>query len=294
MKTLEDILCRQPETLREALTLLSDEATRGVLLSGGTDLIVQWQAGAVPMPEQIIDLSAVPELKNISEQDGRILIGAGVTHAAIRNHALTRGALPALVASCASIGARQIQSRGTLGGNVANASPAGDASPALLVADACVVTASLAGERCIPMKDFLLDYRKIDRHPDELILRFELTPCPKGGIELFSKIGTRGAQAISKVMGACRIVMHKGIVEQIALALGSVAATAIRLPETEALLTGKTLTEKLVDEAEACVMQEVHPIADIRSTAEYRRWVSGRIVRGFLASRMTGFGPPSC
>ncbi|MDD2237731.1 MAG: FAD binding domain-containing protein, partial [Kiritimatiellae bacterium] len=135
MKTLEEIFCRQPETLNEALTLLSDEATRGVLLSGGTDLVVQWQAGAVPMPEQVIDLSAVPELKEISAQDGRICIGACVTHAAIRNHALTREALPALVAACASIGARQIQSRGTLGGNVANASPAGDASPALLVAD---------------------------------------------------------------------------------------------------------------------------------------------------------------
>lgn len=288
MKTLEDILCRQPKSLHEALTLLSNEATRGTLLSGGTDLIVQWQAGALPMPEQIIDLSAVPELKQFSEQNGRLLIGAGVPHFVIRNDERVRKALPALVEACASIGARQIQSRGTLGGSVANASPAGDVAPALLVADAYVVTASLAGERCIPMKEFLLDYRKIDRHPDELILRFELTPCPEGGIELFSKIGTRGAQAISKVMGACRIVTHKGIVEQIALALGSVAATAMRLPETEALLTGKMLCEELVDEAEACVMREVKPIADIRSTAEYRRWVSGRIVRGFLASRMAG------
>lgn len=288
MKTLEDVCCRQPGSLQEALTLLHDESTRGPLLAGGTDLVVQWRAGAVPIPEQVIDLSAVPELKELSVQGDSIRIGAGVTHAAIRNDESVCRSLPALAAACASVGAAQIQSRGTLGGNVANASPAGDTAPALLVAEACVVTASLAGERRIPLREFLVDYRKIDRRPDELILRFELAPCPAEGTEHFCKIGTRGAQAISKVMGACRAVVRDGTIEQMALALGSVAATAIRLPETEERLVGQTLCEALVNEAEACTMREVHPIADIRSTAEYRRWVSGRIVRGFLESLMQG------
>ncbi len=282
MKTLETIHCQQPKTLREALTLLANEATRGPLLAGGTDLIVQWQAGAVPMPNQIIDLSAIPELKLISEQKDCLSIGAGVTHAVIQRNPLTRETLPALLSACASVGAVQIQNRGTLGGNIANASPAGDTAPALLAADAFVVVASLSGERRIPLTAFLVDYRKIDLHPDELILRFDLTASPPNATEQFRKIGTRGAQAISKVMGACRSVVQQQTVQRIALALGSVAATAIRLPQTETFLTGKLLTEKNIADAEQCVMQEVRPIADIRSTAEYRRWISGRIVRGFL------------
>ena len=154
------------------------------------------------------------------------------------------------------------------------------------MADAQVIVTGMKGERKMPLSAFLLDYRKIDLQPGELILRFQVTACPENGVELFHKIGTRGAQAISKVMGACRAVVRRQTIQSIALALGSVAATAIRLPETEKQLTGATLSEKLLEQAEACVMNEVRPIADIRSTAEYRRWVSGRIVRGFLESMM--------
>ena len=286
MKTLETIHVHQPKTLHEALKLLSSETTRGPLLAGGTDLVVQWQAGAAPIPEQVIDISAIPELKLLSEQDGRISIGAGITHATLQKNPITRNTMPALTAACASVGAAQIQNRGTIGGNIANASPAGDVASALLITDGFVIVAGLSGERRIPLTSFFIGYRKIDLHPDELILRFEVTACPDHSTEQFRKIGTRGAQAISKVMGACRSTVRRHAIQDIALALGSVAATTIRLPETEQLLIGKLITDELIDAAEACVMREVRPIADIRSTAEYRRWISGRIVRGYLESLM--------
>ena len=280
MKITEKIDLRFPKTLAEALRLQADEKTRGKLLAGGTDLMVQWAAG-VPIPERAVSVWNLPELSAIEVFPDRIEIGAGVTHAFLRDAVQIHRHVPALIAAAATVGAKQIQARGTLGGNAANASPAGDTAPALLVTGGSVLLASLSGTREVPLAKFWTAYRQIDAHPDEIIVAFRL---PKRGKaqERFRKIGTRRAQAISKVMAASRILVEKGVIRSAAIALGSVAPTPVRLGEVEAFLVGKKLSPKLIDEAETLAQATVKPIADIRSTAEYRRWASGRLVRDAL------------
>jgi CO/xanthine dehydrogenase FAD-binding subunit len=286
MNTLNTMKCSFPATVDEALALMADAATRGVPLAGGTDLMVQWQSGVVPVPDRAISLHALDEMQQISKTQGTLVIGAGVTHARLRASADVQQALPALAAAAGTIGAAQIQARGTISGNVANASPAGDLAPALLITDGHVVVASVRGERTVPLTDFFLGYRKIDLQPDELIVRFLLPACPDGYTEQFRKVGTRAAQSISKIMAACRMQTDDGIVRQAAIALGSVAPTVVRLPELEHWLAGKGLCMERAAEAEQRAAAEVKPIDDIRSTAEYRKWISGRLVRDFLINAM--------
>ena len=280
MKTTEKIDLRFPKTLAEAVRLQADEKTRGKLLAGGTDLMVQWASGA-PRPERATSVWNLPELSAIEIFPDCVEIGAGVTHAFLRDAAQIHRHVPALVAAAATVGAAQIQARGTLGGNAANASPAGDTAPALLVTGGTVRLASRAGTREVPLAEFWTGYRKIAARPDEIIVAFRL---PKRGKaqERFRKIGTRRAQAISKVMAASRILVEKGTIRAAAIALGSVAPTPVRLAAVEAFLVGKKLSPKLIDEAEKLAQATVQPIADIRSTAEYRRWASGRLVRDAL------------
>ena len=280
MKTTETIDIRFPKTLAEAVRLQASEKTRGKLLAGGTDLMVQWASG-VPVPARATSVWDLPELCAIEVFPDRIEIGAGVTHAFLGDAVQIHRHVPALIAAAATVGAKQIQARGTLGGNAANASPAGDTAPALLVTGGYVLLASLAGAREVPLADFWTGYRQIAARPDEIILAFRL---PKKGKakERFRKIGTRRAQAISKVMAASRILVEKGTIRAAAIALGSVAPTPVRLAEVEAFLVGNKLSPQLIDEAEKLAQATVKPIADIRSTAEYRRWASGRLVRDAL------------
>ena len=282
MKTTENVAIRFPKTLAEAVRLQADESTRGKLLAGGTDLMVQWASG-VPVPERATSVWNLPELSAIDVFPDRIEIGAAVTHAFLRDAVQIHRHVPALIAAAATVGAAQIQARGTLGGNAANASPAGDTAPALLVTGGSVLLASLSGTREVPLAQFWTAYRQIAARPDEIILAFRL---PKKGkaTERFRKIGTRRAQAISKVMAASRILVEKGAIRAAAIALGSVAPTPVRLAEVEAFLVGKKLSANLIDEAEKLAQATVKPIADIRSTAEYRRWASGRLVRDALES----------
>jgi carbon-monoxide dehydrogenase medium subunit len=266
--------------LAEALALQADAATRGVPLGGCTDLMVQWEGGA--MPERALQVKDLPELQGVTEDGGRVVVGAAVTHRELRNHELVRRYAPALAEAAATIGGYQMQAQGTIGGSIANASPAGDIAPSLLAYDSSVVVASLAGERTLTLEQFCTGYRTLDLKPDELIVRFIIPKCPEGYREGFRKLGPRAAQAISKVMAAYRGMAADGVVTDFRVAFGSVAATAVRLHKLEAWLKGKTMDEKMLDEAEYRASDEVTPITDIRSTAAYRKWVTGRLVRGFL------------
>lgn len=282
MSKLEETELLMPATLAEALRLMADEKTSGVPLAGGTDLMVQWEAGARPAPARAISIKGLRELGGITDRGDLLDVGAGVTHAELRQSLLIQTFVPSLAAAAATVGGAQIQALGTLGGSVGNASPAGDLAPSLLVADASVIVASLHGERQIPIAGFLLGYRKIDLKPDELIVRFLVPKMRPGMREDWRKLGPRAAQAISKVMGSYRGRLAEGRVASFAVALGSVAPTAVRLPGVEQWLHGRLLNADTLAEAEARASAEVTPIADIRSTAEYRKWVSGRLVRGFL------------
>jgi xanthine dehydrogenase FAD-binding subunit len=284
MKLIEDAELLIPRSLSEALAWQADPATRGLPLAGGTDLMVQWEAAARAVPERVLDVKSLPELRGLCEGGGCILIGASVTHAELRRSPLVQRGLPALAAAAATVGGTQIQALGTIAGNVANASPAGDLAPALLIAEGDVVVASVRGERRVPVRKFWIGYRRIDLQPDELIVRFELPAIPAGAREAFHKLGPRAAQAISKVMAAHRTRLEDGRIADIRIALGSVGPTAVRLDAVESWLRGRALDASTLEEAEARVAAAIEPIDDIRSTADYRRWVSGRLVRGFLGA----------
>lgn len=282
MKRLEGMDCRFPSTVAEALELQKDPATRGRPLAGGTDLIVQWQIGALPKTERAISLQGLDALRALTMDGDRLVIGALTTHAELRRSSLVQEHCPALALAAATVGGGQIQARGTVGGNVANASPAGDLPPALWITGGSVVVASTRGEREIPLGRFARGYRDLDLEPDELILRFLLPRKGEGEREGFRKLGPRKAQAISKVMAAFRGRVSDGEVRSFAVAFGSVAPTVRRLEAFEGWVVGRRVDEAFLQEAEQRASDEVAPIADIRSTAEYRRWVTGRIVRSFL------------
>jgi CO/xanthine dehydrogenase FAD-binding subunit len=247
--------------------MLRDEGPL-VPLAGCTDVYVGLNFGTLAA-RQFLDLWSLDDLRAIRVSEGRLSIGALATYTEIIRSALVRRRLPILAAAAREIGGVQIQNRGTLGGNIANGSPAGDSLPVLAVADATLVLASAAGERRVPFNSFYTGYRKSVLRPDELIAAVEIPRVE--GRQWFRKVGTRAAQAISKVvMAAVRSDRPR-------LSLGSVAPTVVRLPQTEAVLAdGADIAD-----ARRALDAEIRPIDDLRSTAEYRRRVSGNLLEQF-------------
>jgi len=269
-----------PRHLFEAYEHLAAGPTRPI--AGGTDVMVAIAGELAPVPERMLDLSRIEELRGISLEGGSLVLGARTTYTEIRRSALCREHLPALVEAAATIGAAQIQNRGTLGGNIANASPAGDTLPILLAADAMILVGGQRGEREIAAKDFFVGYRSTELAPDELILQVRF-PIPPGRELRFRKVGTRRAQAISKVVLALAW-QHFGSTgwQNVRVALGSVAATPVRAPATERVLEGSRPTPEVADRAAETLAEELQPIDDVRSTAGYRRAVSARILHRLL------------
>ena len=257
----------QPRSLDAALRMLRDEGPL-LPLAGCTDLYVGLHFGTVREP-RFLDLQGLRALRGIRLRGETLVIGALATYSELIASPLVRRRLPILAEASRWVGSPQIQNRGTLGGNVANASPAGDTLPVLAVAEATVLLRSLDGERRVPFGAFYTGYRQTVMRPDELIVAIEVPPVE--GRQWFRKVGTRAAQAISKVvMAAVRAPRPR-------IALGSVAPTVVRLPRTEAVLAGGgTLAE-----AQAVLLGEIQPIDDLRSTAAYRRQVSANLLAQF-------------
>jgi CO/xanthine dehydrogenase FAD-binding subunit len=269
-----------PGTLSEAYALLAADVYQP--MAGGTDLMVQLAAEIGEPPERVMNLWRLDELRGITlDGGGALVIGALSTYAEIRRSALVRARLGALAEAAATIGAVQIQNRGTIGGNVVNASPAGDTLPVLLATDAELILGSTSGERSVSAAAFWPRYRVTARRPDELLVRIRI-PLPPGRRVLFRKVGTRRAQAISKVVMALSYREDGGVWRDVRLALGSVAATPIRAARTEGVLEGAAPRETVADHAAATLAAEIQPIDDVRSTADYRRTVASRILHRML------------
>jgi xanthine dehydrogenase small subunit len=276
-----------PRTLAEAYALLAENsaADDGAWrpLAGGTDLYVQMTGELGPPPARLLDLWRLHELRGITAEAGSLVLGALTTYTEIRRSAICREHVPSLVAAAATIGAAQIQNRGTIGGNAANASPAGDTLPVLLAMDAELIAGSARGQRAIPASAFWPAYRQTALAPDELVLRVRI-PLPARREVRFRKVGTRRAQAISKVVLALawREDTPGGPWRDVRVALGSVAATPIRAAATEAALDGRNPTPETADHAAETLAGELQPIDDVRSTAEYRRTVAARVLHRLI------------
>lgn len=270
---------RAPTTLDEALRVLADDPTI-VLAAGCTDLMVR-SAEALHEMDRVIDLLAIPELAGIREIDSGsgLEIGATTTFSEIRRSPAIRSAFPALAEAAGWIGGLQIQNRATLGGNLANASPAGDSLPVLLALDASVVIASATGKREIPYSTFHTGYRKTALQPGEILAAVRLPLPAPGTVQAFRKVGTREAQAISKVVVAMVGRVEDGRVADLRLAAGSVAATPIRLRSAEEAVRRMPPGPEAAERAGRAAADAVEPIDDVRSTADYRRFALERVVR---------------
>lgn len=273
-----------PQTLAEAYAVLATAPHRP--LAGGTDLLVQITGELGEPPERVLDIWHLDELRGMQVESNALVIGALTTYAEIRRSPLVAEFLPALAEAAATIGAAQIQNRGTIGGNAANASPAGDMLPLLLACDAQLVLGSARGERTVAAREFWPAYRRTALAGDELLLRISL-PLASGRQVRYRKVGTRRAQSISKVVMALAWRTDRADDPQtpwreVRLALGSVAATTIRAPRTEAVLEGSAPDEPTADRAAATLADEIQPIDDVRSTADYRRAVAARVLHRLI------------
>ena len=257
-----------PRTLDDALSLMGDRPLTPI--AGATDLYVGLNFGTLSAT-QFIDITRLPELLGITLRDDTLRIGAGESYSAIMRSPLVQQRLPMLAQAASQIGGVQIQNRGTLGGNVANGSPAGDSLPVLAASDAVLVLRSTNAERRVAFTDFATGYRASVLRTDELIVAVEFPRVD--GAQWFRKVGTRAAQAISKlVIAAVRAPVPR-------IAIGSVAATTVRVPRTEAALAAGAG----IDEACNVLQTEITPIDDIRSTGDYRRKVAANLLRRFWA-----------
>ena len=288
LSTLEVL---RPRDLTDALRMLrAAGGERPTPLAGGTDLLVYLNAG-VPSGRRFLDLWGLAELRGIRAGKDGVRLGALATFSEIREHAALRRRFPALVAAAAEVGGRQIQNRATLGGNIANASPAGDSLPALMALDALVHARSVAGERSIAFGALYQGYRALALAPDELITGVAIPFPPARSRQFFRKVGTRRAQSISKVvMGAVARSGRGGRLDHVRLAWGSVAPVTLRAARAEQALLGVPPSPAAAARARTALMADIAPIDDIRSDREYRLTVAGRLLAQFLHAVDPRFG----
>jgi xanthine dehydrogenase small subunit len=270
-----------PATLSETYEALRKRGGSVKIIAGGTDLMVLMNAHMLDASD-FLDIWQVDELRGISDEGDHLRIGALTTYTQLINSPFVKQHAPSLVAASRTIGAIQIQNRGTIGGNVVNASPAGDSLPVLAAFDAEIEIGSARGVRVAAFNQFYTGYRRTVLEPDELVIAVRLAKLKEGERDFFWKVGTRRAQAISKTVLAARAKTTDGVIESISIGVGSVAPTVIRASKTESLLTTATLTPELIEQARHTISEEVSPITDLRSTEHYRRTVTGNVLVKFL------------
>jgi CO/xanthine dehydrogenase FAD-binding subunit len=276
-----------PDSMRGVLSLLARDPGEWLPIAGGTDLMVQYSAGIL-RARKLVNIWNLPELRRIDVSAGEIQIGAGCTYTDLRAHEVINREFSLLSSAAGWTGGIANQNRGTIGGNIVNASPAADSPPALLVYGAEMLLVSVRGERRVPYRTFHIHYRKTQLEPDELIRAVCL---PRRFSEYYAqarKVGARNAQAIAKVCMAALGRLEDGVVADIRLAMGSVAPVPLRLIETEQVVRGRRIEPTLLRLARMAVASEIRPIDDMRSTARYRAAVAANLVEEFLAQLSVG------
>lgn len=270
-----------PANLKSVLSVLAEEPGAWRPIAGGTDLMVQYASGNLAT-RKLVSIWDLPELRHIEVLPDEIHIGAGSTYTDLRASKIIQSEFPLLATAASWTGGIANQNRGTIGGNIVNASPAADSLPALLVYEAELILVSVRGERRVPYTSFHTGYRKTKLEPDELILEV-CVPRHYSEYHTYArKVGPRNAQAISKVCVAALAKLGGSVVDDIRIAMGSVAPIPLRLKKTENTILGSRIDPALVSIAKQSTAAEIQTIDDIRSTARYRTAVAGNLVAEFL------------
>ena len=278
-----------PTSLPAVVSLLAQEPGVWLPIAGGTDVMVEYAAGKLPA-RKLVSIWDLPELRRIEVLPNEISIGAGCTYTNLREHEVVGREFPLLARAASWTGGIANQNRGTLGGNIGNASPAADSLPALLAYEAELILVSVRGERRLPYLDFHTDYKKTRLAPDELIRAICLARRFSEYLSYTRKVGARNAQAISKVCLAALGRLGGGVVEDVRIAVGSVAQVPLRLAETERIVKGKPIEPSLLALAKKTSIMEIRPIDDIRSTVRYRSAIAANLVAEFLEKLSVGEG----
>jgi CO/xanthine dehydrogenase FAD-binding subunit len=274
---------QEPRNLADALERLAREPGVWKPFAGGTDLMVLLEAGKLPH-RRFLSIWKLPELRGIAVTPTHVTLNALTTYSGIRGHELLAREFPLLCRAAAETGSIATQNRGTLGGNIANASPAADSPPALLVYDAELELVSASGTRWVPYHGFWKDYKQLGMREDELIRAICLPRNKSLSKQFYRKVGTRRAQAISKVCFAGAAHIDAGRIVDVRIALGSVAPTVLRATETEKMLRGEKPTPATLRAAQNMLAREIAPIDDIRSNARYRLRVAQNLLAEFCES----------
>jgi CO/xanthine dehydrogenase FAD-binding subunit len=269
-----------PRDLSAALDRIDRDPGAWKPFAGGTDLMVLLEAGKLPH-RRFLSIWKLQELRGIEVTPEHVLLGALTSYTEVRRHEILRREFPLLGRAAAETGSVATQNRGTLGGNIANASPAADSPPALLVYDAELELVSASGARWVPYHGFWSAYKQIALRPNELIQRICLPRRQNDWRQYYRKVGTRRAQAISKVCFAGAALLEAGRIADVRIALGSVAPIVFRAVETENSLRGQRVTPALIAAAREMLTREITPIDDMRSTAVYRRRIAQNLLAEF-------------
>jgi len=269
-----------PRDLSAALERLAQEPGAWKPFAGGTDLMVLLEAGKLPH-RRFLSIWKLPELRGIEKTPDDVTLGALTTYTDMRRSEVLSREFPLLCRAAAETGSVATQNRGTLGGNIGNASPAADSPPALLVYNAELELVSAHGSRWVPYHGFWTGYKQTGLRASELIRRIRLPRATQSWRHYYRKVGTRRAQAISKVCLAAAARIDATRIADVRIALGSVAPTVLRATETETVLRGEKLTPASLRAAQDSLASEIAPIDDMRSTARYRRRVSQNLLAEF-------------
>lgn len=270
-----------PASLGDALEALTRDNGKWKPFAGGTDLMVLLEAGKLSH-HNYVNIWNLQELRGIEISDDFVMLGALTSYTEVQEHAVLRVEFPMLCQAAKETGGVAIQNRGTLGGNIVNASPAADSPPALLAYDAKLILVSKQGERTVPYSQFHTGYKQMDIAPNELLRAIRLPRAAEPLTHYYRKVGTRKAQAISKVCFAAVAQTIEKRIDKVRIALGSVAPIPIRCHRTEQVLENQRLQGETIEGALQTLASEIAPIDDLRSTKDYRLRVALNLLQDFL------------
>jgi len=271
----------RPDSLDSALELLGNLRDKAKVIAGGTDILPLLREDML-VPTHVVDISRLAELNFIRDEDGLIRIGAATKMRSIEQSDIVRRKIPMFADAAQLVGEIGVRNLATLGGNLANASPAGDSAPPLLVLDASAIIRNRKTERTIRLVDFFVYVKKTILQPDELLTEIKIPIPPQHSGGAFVRLAKRGGNIISIVSAAAFMSLENGLCKTVRIAMGSVAPTPIRIPAAENILKGSKPTETKIREAAETIKETIKPISDIRASAEYRKETSVILVRRAL------------